>query len=305
MATSGNSRPSATYSKNDKYEGFFIKTLTASEGALAENVAVYYRTISRGKSLTYNGYERFAPVAITASADVAVPFIAEPSTDATKADSYCYSSDMSADGTKTKPNTANPYKSKVRIYYFDSAGTPHVVGGVEIDWEIKKRDLEASFSTSGERVYGKDRTESGDGTAKHDITLKISNIAPNGGANPALTITVKDKNNNSTVFTFNGTSMTSTTNNGITIVGAGITNVCENKWDASDSLYNVTEPSEKQTYEFSCAIDFQNAKEYTVEISLPNTSAELYNITGDTTKGFNVKPAIIDNKRQRNGLRYV
>ncbi len=293
MATSGNSRPSATYSKNDKYEGFFIKTLTASEDSLAQNVAVYYRTISRGKSLTYNGYERFAPVAITASADVAVPFIAEPSTDATKADSYCYSSDMSADGTKTKPNTTDPYKSKVKIYYFDSAGTPHVVGGVEIDWEIKKRDLEASFSTSGERVYGKDRTESGDGTAKHDITLKISNIAPNGGAKPALTITVKDKNNNSTVFTFNGTSMTSTTNNGISIVGAGITNVCENKWDASDSLYNVTEPSEKQTYEFSCAIDFQNAKEYTVEISLPNTSAELYNITGDTTKGFNVKPAIL------------
>lgn len=293
MATSGNSRPSATYSKNDKYEGFFIKTLTASEDSLAQNVAVYYRTISRGKSLTYNGYERFAPVAITASADVAVPFIAKPSTDATKADSYCYSSDMSADSTKTKPNTANPYKSKVKIFYFDSAGTPHVVGGVEIDWEIKKRDLEASFSTSGERVYGKDRTESGDGTAKHDITLKISNIAPNGGANPALTITVKDKNNNSTVFTFNGTSMTSTTNNGITIVGAGITNVCENKWDASDSLYNVTEPSEKQTYEFSCAIDFQNAKEYTVELSLPNTSAELYNITGDTTKGFNVKPATL------------
>lgn len=289
MATSGNSRPSATYSSGK----FFIKTLTASEGALAQNVAVYYRTISRGKSLTYNGYERFAPVAITASADVAVPFIAEPSTDATKADSYCYSSDMSADSTKTKPNTANPYKSKVKIFYFDSAGTPHVVGGVEIDWEIKKRDLEASFSTSGERVYGKDRTESGDGTAKHDITLKISNIAPNGGAKPALTITVKDKNNNSTVFTFNGTSMTSTTNNGISIVGAGITNVCENKWDASDSLYNVTEPSEKQTYEFSCAIDFQNAKEYTVEISLPNTSAELYNITGDTTKGFNVKPATL------------
>ena len=289
MATSGNSRPSATYSSGK----FFIKTLTASEGALAQNVAVYYRTISRGKSLTYNGYERFAPVAITASADVAVPFIAEPSEDATKADSYCYSSDMSADSTKTKPNTANPYKSKVKIYYFDSAGTPHVVGGVEIDWEIKKRDLEASFSTSGERVYGKDRTESGDGTAKHDITLKISNIAPNGGAKPALTITVKDKNNNSTVFTFNGTSMTSTTNNGISIVGAGITNVCENKWDASDSLYNVTEPSEEQTYEFSCAIDFQNAKEYTVEISLPNTSAELYNITGDTTKGFNVKPATL------------
>lgn len=289
MATSGNSRPSATYSSGK----FFITTLTASEGALAENVAVYYRTISRGKSLTYNGYERFAPVAITASADVAVPFIAEPSTDATKADSYCYSSDMSADSTKTKPNTANPYKSKVKIYYFDSAGTPHVVGGVEIDWEIKKRDLEASFSTSGERVYGKDRTESGDGTAKHDITLKISNIAPNGGANPALTITVKDKNNISTVFTFNGTSMTSTTNNGISIVGAGITNVCENRWDASDSLYNVTEPSEKQTYEFSCAIDFQNAKEYTVELALPNTSAELYNITGDTTKGFNVKPATL------------
>ena len=288
MATSGNSRPSATYSDGL----FFIKTLTANEDALAENVAVYYRTISRGKSLTYNGYARFAPVGITASEGDEVPFVENPTTGTP--DTYCYSSDTSADSTKTDPNEAGkPYKSKVKIYYFDSEGTPHVVGGVEIDWEIKKRDLEASFSDSGERVYGVDRAESSDGTAKHDVTLKISNIAPNKGSDLSLIITIRDKDNNATTFTLSKNSMTPEAINGISIVGAGITNLCENKWDVNDSLYNVTEPSEKQTYEFSCAIDFQNAKEYTIEISLSNASTALYNLTGDTTKGFNVKPATL------------
>ena len=286
MATSGNSRPSATYSSGK----FFIKTLTVSEDSLAQNVAVYYRTISRGKTLTYNGYDRFAPVGITASEGDEVPFIKEPSTDTTKADSYCYSSDMSADSIKAEPGT---FKSKVKIYYFDSEGTPHVVGGVEIDWEIKKRDLEAKFSDSGERVYGVDRTESGDGTAKHDVTLKISNIAPNKGSDLSLIITIKDKNNNATTFTLGKNSMNPEAINGISVVGAGITNLCENKWDASDSLFNAEEPNEAQTYEFSCAIDFQNAKEYTIEISLSNASAELYNLTGDTTKEFKVTPATL------------
>ncbi len=295
MATSGNSRPSATFD-NSK---FYIKTLTVNENTaadgdttgdteekLAGNVAVYYRTISRGKSLTYNGNTRYAPVAITASGDTAVPFIATPSTDATKADSYCYSSDTSTVGTNTVPGT---FESNVKIYYFDSVGTPHVVGGVAIDWEIKKRDLEAEFSKGTQRTYGEDRKETGNDADKHDVTLTVSNIAPNQGANPALTITVTDKNGNSTVFTFNGMSMSPTSSNGITIVGAGITNMCENKWDASDSLYNVTEPSEKQTYEFSCAIDFQNAAEYTITASLSTTSAALYNI-GTSTTTFSVKP---------------
>lgn len=291
MATSGNSRPSATYSSGK----FFIKTLTASEGALAENVAVYYRTISRGKSLTYNGYARFAPVAITASADVAVPFIAEPSEDATKADSYCYSSDTSADSTKTDPNEAGkPYKSKVRIYYFDSAGTPHVVGGVEIDWEIRKRDLEAEVSKSTDRIYGQNRQES-DGNIAHDVMLKISNIAPGGGSQPGFAINIKYKKGNDTLtqtFTFNGVSVTTGTLDGISIVGAGITSSSTNKWETADSLYNVNEVAEEQTYEFSCYIDFVNAYEYEIEVLLSDSSQKLYTLSNAKTT-FTVKPATL------------
>lgn len=290
MATSGESRPSATYSSGK----FFIKTLTSNEEALAKNVAVYYRTISRGKTLTYNGYARYAPVAITASADVAVPFIAKPSPDTTKADSYCYSSDMLAD-TKTVPNEAGkPYKSKVKIYYFDSAGTPHVVGGVEIDWEIKKRDLEAEVSKSTERTYGQNRQES-DGNIAHDVMLKISNIAPGGGSQPGFAINIKYKKGNDTLtqtFTFNGVSVTTGTLDGISIVGAGITLSSTNKWETADSLYNVNEVEETQTYEFSCYIDFVNAYEYEIEVLLSDSSQKLYTLSNAKTT-FTVKPATL------------
>lgn len=271
MATSGNSRPSATYSSGK----FFIKTLTASEGALAQNVAVYYRTISRGKSLTYNGYERFAPVAITASADVAVPFIAEPSTDATKADSYCYSSDMSADGTKTKPNTANPYKSKVKIFYFDSAGTPHVVGGVEIDWEIKKRDLEASLSVpSGTLTYG---------DPDINAVLTVENIAPTDGNGYGedgyirFDIIIKDADGNEIAkFTWNGNGFTNqladgtVVSNNVTVSAGGF--ATGNKLSGDDLLFNVEDIAnlDTDTRTFSCRINFKDAKTYKVSVETPN-----------------------------------
>lgn len=271
MATSGNSRPSATYSSGK----FFIKTLTASEGALAENVAVYYRTISRGKSLTYNGYERFAPVAITASADVAVPFIAKPSTDATKADSYCYSSDMSADGTKTKPNTANPYKSKVKIFYFDSAGTPHVVGGVEIDWEIKKRDLEASLSVpSGTLTYG---------DPDINAVLTVENIAPTDGNGYGedgyirFDIIIKDADGNEIAkFTWNGNGFTNqladgtVVSNNVTVSAGGF--ATGNKLSGDDLLFNVEDIAnlDTDTRTFSCRINFKDAKTYKVSVETPN-----------------------------------
>lgn len=288
MATSGNSRPSATYSKNDKYEGFFIKTLTVNnntatddnttaddEEKLAGNVAVYYRTISRGKSLTYNGYERFAPVAITASADVAVPFIETPSEDATKADSYCYSSDMSADSTKTKPNTANPYKSKVKIYYFDSEGTPHVVGGVEIDWEIKKRDLEASLSVpSGTLTYG---------DPDINAVLTVENIAPTDGNGYGedgyirFDIIIKDADGNEIAkFTWNGNGFTNqladgtVVSNNVTVSAGGFE--IGNKLSGDDLLFNVEDIAnlDTDTRTFSCRINFKDAKTYKVSVETPN-----------------------------------
>lgn len=299
MATSGNSRPSATYSSGK----FFIKTLTASEDSLAKNVAVYYRTISRGKSLTYNGYARFAPVAITASAGVAVPFIPEPvQADMEKADSYCYSSDTLAGSTQTIPNTTNPYKSKVKIYYFDSVGTPHVVGGVEIDWEIKKRDLEASLSVpSGTLTYG---------DPDINAVLTVENIAPadgNGyGADGYISfdIIIKDADGNEIAkFTWNGNGFTNQSADGkvvssnVTVSDGGFE--IGNKLSGDDLLFNVEDIAnlDTDTRTFSCRINFKDAKTYKVSVETPNMDGK-YNpspIVEDQT--ITVNPATLTLKR--------
>ena len=270
MATSGNSRPSATYSSGL----FFIKTLTANEDALAENVAVYYRTISRGKSLTYNGYARFAPVGITASEGDEVPFVENPTTGTP--DTYCYSSDTSADSTKTDPNEASkPYKSKVKIYYFDSAGTPHVVGGVEIDWEIKKRDLEASLSVpTGKLTYG---------DPDIDAVLTIENIAPIDGnnlgkaGNIRFDIVIKDEDGNEIAkFTWNGAGFDDQSADGKVVsnnitVSNGYFGIGSNL-GGDDLLFNVDDVDtlDLATRTFSCSINFKDAKTYKVSVVTPN-----------------------------------
>ena len=295
MATSGNSRPSATYSSGK----FFIKTLTASEDSLAQNVAVYYRTISRGKTLTYNGYDRFAPVGITASEGDEVPFIKEPSTDTTKADSYCYSSDMSADSIKAEPGT---FKSKVKIYYFDSEGTPHVVGGVEIDWEIKKRDLEASLSVpSGTLTYG---------DPDIDAVLTIENIAPIDGNNLGIAgnirfeIVIKDEDGKEIAkFTWNGTEFVGQSadgkvvSNNITVSNGGFG--IGSNLSGDDLLFNVEDIDtlDLATRTFSCSINFKDAKTYKISVVTPNMD-DKYNpspIVEDQT--ITVNPATLTLRR--------
>ncbi len=301
MATSGDSRPSATFD-NSK---FYIETLTAKEGALAKNVAVYYRTISRGKSLTYNGYERYAPVAITASGAAAVPFIETPTGDTTKADSYCYSSDTSSDGTKNEPGT---FKSQVKIYYFDSAGTPHVVGGVKIDWEIKKRDLEATLSVpSGTLTYG---------DPDIDADLTIENIAPSdsnglGEGYINFNIVIKDAEDNEIAkFTWNGTGFANQSTDGkvvsnnITVSAGGFAN--GNKLSGDDLLFNVEDIAnlDTDTRTFSCRINFKDAKTYKVSVETPNMD-DRYNpspILQDQT--IVVKPAELTLKRTTDASDY-
>lgn len=297
MATSGNSRPSATYSSNK----FFIKTLTADEDSLAENVAVYYRTISRGKTLTYNGYARFAPVGITASEGDEVPFVENPTTGTP--DTYCYSSDTSADSTKTDPNEAGkPYKSKVKIYYFDSDGTPHVVGGVEIDWEIKKRDLEASLSVpSGTLTYG---------DPDIDAVLTIENIAPVDGnnlgnaGNIRFEIVIKDEDGNEIAkFTWNGSGFVGQSADGKVVsnnitVSNGDFGIGSNL-SGDDLLFNVEDIDalDLATRTFSCSINFKDAKTYKVSVVTPNMDNK-YNpspIVEDQT--ITVNPATLTLRR--------
>lgn len=297
MATSGNSRPSATYSSNK----FFIKTLTADEDSLAENVAVYYRTISRGKTLTYNGYARFAPVGITASEGDEVPFVENPTTGTP--DTYCYSSDTSADSTKTNPNEAGkPYKSKVKIYYFDSDGTPHVVGGVEIDWEIKKRDLEASLSVpSGTLTYG---------DPDIDAVLTIENIAPVDGnnlgnsGNIRFEIVIKDEDGNEIAkFTWNGSGFVGQSADGKVVsnnitVSNGDFGIGSNL-SGDDLLFNVEDIDalDLATRTFSCSINFKDAKTYKVSVVTPNMDNK-YNpspIVEDQT--ITVNPATLTLRR--------
>ena len=290
MATSGKSRPSATNQGNK----FYIQTLTTNADALAENVAVYYRTISKGKALTFNGYLRYAPVGITASEGETVSYIKNPETATGKPNSYCYSADTTTaggqgtDGAQTNPGS---FHSQVNIYYFDSEGKPHVVGGVAIGWTINKRDLTAEFTANTDRTYGEDRKQEGDGTVKHDMKLVVGNIAPEAGKNAGIVITISSDNESYT-FTWDGTSFDKTSAGGIVISAAGMTDPgATNGWDASDSLYNVTEPDDKQTKDFSCFIDFTNAKTYTISVTTTATSGAQYTL--DKTTNFSVKQATL------------
>lgn len=290
MATSGKSRPSATNQDNK----FYIQTLTTNADALAENVAVYYRTISKGKALTFNGYLRYAPVGITASEGETVSYIKNPETATGKPNSYCYSADTTTaggqgtDGAQTNPGS---FHSQVNIYYFDSEGKPHVVGGVAIGWTINKRDLTAEFTANMDRTYGEDRKQEGDGTVKHDMKLVVGNIAPEAGKNAGIVITISSDNESYT-FTWDGTRFDKTSAGGIVISAAGMTDPgATNGWDASDSLYNVTEPDDKQTKDFSCFIDFTNAKTYTISVTTTATSGAQYTL--DKTTNFSVKQATL------------
>lgn len=290
MATSGKSRPSATNQGNK----FYIQTLTTNADALAENVAVYYRTISKGKALTFNGYLRYAPVGITASEGETVSYIKNPETATGKPNSYCYSADTTTaggqgtDGAQTNPGS---FHSQVNIYYFDSEGKPHVVGGVAIGWTINKRDLTAEFTANTDRTYGEDRKQEGDGTVKHDMKLVVGNIAPEAGKNAGIVITISSDNESYT-FTWDGTRFDKTSAGGIVISAAGMTDPgATNGWDASDSLYNVTEPDDKQTKDFSCFIDFTNAKTYTISVTTTATFGAQYTL--DKTTNFSVKQATL------------
>ena len=290
MATSGKSRPSATNQGNK----FYIQTLTTNADALAENVAVYYRTISKGKALTFNGYLRYAPVGITASEGETVSCIKNPETATGKPNSYCYSADTTTaggqgtDGAQTNPGS---FHSQVNIYYFDSEGKPHVVGGVAIGWTINKRDLTAEFTANHDRTYGEDRKQEGDGTVKHDMKLVVGNIAPEAGKNAGIVITISSDNESYT-FTWDGTRFDKTSAGGIVISAEGMTDPgATNGWDASDSLYNVTEPDDKQTKDFSCFIDFTNAKTYTISVTTTATSGAQYTL--DKTTNFSVKQATL------------
>lgn len=290
MATSGKSRPSATNQGNK----FYIQTLTTNADALAENVAVYYRTISKGKALTFNGYLRYAPVGITASEGETVSYIKNPETATGKPNSYCYSADTTTaggqgtDGAQTNPGS---FHSQVNIYYFDSEGKPHVVGGVAIGWTINKRDLTAEFTANTDRTYGEDRKQEGDGTVKHDMKLVVGNIAPEAGKNAGIVITISSDNESYT-FTWDGTRFDKTSAGGIVISAAGMTDPgATNGWDASDSLYNVDNPADKQTKDFSCFIDFTNAKTYTISVTTTATSGAQYTL--DKTTNFSVKQATL------------
>lgn len=291
MATSGQSRPTATYSTNK----FFIQVLTTTttQAELAQNVAIYYRTISKGKTLTYNGYLRYAPVGITVDDGKTVPYVQTPQQDAAKKDSYCYSADTTTGGNATGGAQIDPgnYESAVKIYYYDKDGKPYVVGGVSIKWEIKARQLSADIKSDPYRVYGDNRNQD-DG---HDMKVVISNIAPGAGTPPQFVITVTDKSSNPNVVTtveYNGNTL-SETKNGITLTATSVGNSSNNEWEASDNLYNVEEPTDKNTKDVLFYIDFTNAKTYEVSVAMEQGDW-IKRYTLDAKKDFSVNPAPLD-----------
>ena len=123
------------------------------------------------------------------------------------------------------------------------------------------------------------------------MKLVVGNIAPEAGKNAGIVITISSDNESYT-FTWDGTRFDKTSAGGIVISAEGMTDPgATNGWDASDSLYNVTEPDDKQTKDFSCFIDFTNAKTYTISVTTTATSGAQYTL--DKTTNFSVKQATL------------
>lgn len=289
--------PTVVYDEQNKLYHISVKTnseITGKDQQKAENVAVFYRSVSSAKeALTYNGYLRNAITGLDGVELYATP-IADNTTPTIKGkeNKYIYTATTSIidNGTTTTLTEAqsnpNIYTSEVKIYYVDENGVARLVGGnSELNWEIKARDLEVTFEKNTERTYGADEGNT------VDMKVSINNIAPKRGLEVRLKITVTF-GDESVAFQWNGTDFDNPTEaHGITIKTKSLTsNGTLDKKDKDSTSEDITD---ENTYQLICELFFKQAKKYSVTVSDESKPKACYNINNPTAD-FLVKPAKLD-----------
>ena len=156
IASSGTVKPTAQHGTGADENKFFIRVEAGSKDKVAGNVAVYYRSIAMGSALTYNGYERYAPISLSndITYDVSVSENNNDNNDdnTDKKNLYFYNT---VNKDATTPRIPNTYYTTVYVYYFDDNCKAYVVGGIdEGAWKINARQLTFKATDVTGKKYG-------------------------------------------------------------------------------------------------------------------------------------------------------
>ena len=262
IASSGESRPTA---KSDGGK-FYIQINTvnvdnAKESAkLAKNVAVYYRSIAMGSALTYNGYNRYAPISLQKDIK-SEPGIKDGDSAPAKKNTYAYTTELVEPQTVAK--TVGTYKSNVFVYYYDDTGTAYNVGGItQGAWKIKQRVLTMSTEGTTSATYGDDNIATTvyiDNIVSEDINKLEFVLSVTGSENVTIKYGVHDWSNN-----------------GVSI--ALVSSDASKSLSGSDANFN-TDTIDKNTYKLKFTVSFTNAKKYSLSVALKdNELAKNYSL---------------------------
>lgn len=295
---------------DDTRNGYFISVKTNDQDAAgnkrqAQNVAVFYRKITKGSDLTYNGYARNAVVGMDGVGLLEQTPDETTVYDETYRNKYFYTTSTSVDGTTatTAMSDPNTYKSTIKIYFFDGKGKARIVGGIDdLEWTIKARELSATFKVATNRKYGEDSNGS-EGENKYDMFVSISNIAPNRGKQVPIKLDVSVGNDIVVTFTWNGTVFKpSKAGSGITLSSSGM--IPSEAMKDSDTMFIAEEQIDGlNTQVLNCYLVFTEAKAYTVTINTSDVVAKpRYTIKNEEATGnFTVSPAELRLERTSGG----
>ena len=269
IASSGKTKPTSV----NHADKFFIQ----AEGGVSQNVAVYYRSIAMGSALTYNGYERYAPITLQNditynSGSTNDPLITDGTVDTERKNKYFYNTQ----NVEAETKEYGTYHSTVSVYYFDDEGKAYAVGGIDNGvWRINKRKL--SFTQTGmdtHYTYG-EKYETGDGeNGGIRTTLTVENIvAPDQSTfNFEISITAGDSKNTELATirwtSSNGNPIVTITENTTQIsVSTPYWTEVKNSKSESDKKYTVGNASNGKAYGATFVVTYKMAKTYNVKIS--------------------------------------
>lgn len=303
VATSGEVRPTIEYGNvENNVKGYLISVNTVKNGGSATtagNVAVFYRKITKGEDLVYNGYKRNPIIGLDDVGSYNGVITLDNNGEATVSDyaeQYIYTattitkdSDNNVETVFEKPSDPGTYTPTIKIFYVDASGKARLVGGhLGLAWTIKTRELTATFSSESQRTYGDKQDEEG----SVDKTITITNIAPNFGKTVPIQVTVS-AGEESTTFTWKGSAATKT-ENGITLTFDALSagEPLSEKDKSATSAEDLA--SDSNTYTLVCKIFFKEAKSYSIVVSDGSTTTSRYTVTFDKTKSeFKVTPATL------------
>lgn len=285
IASSGESRPTAI---NDGGK-FYIQINTVDVGnekesaKLAKNVAVYYRSIAMGSALTYNGYNRYAPISLQKDIK-SEPGITDGNVDLTKKNSYAYTTEL-VDAQVAK--TVGTYKSNVFVYYYDDTGTAYKVGGItQGAWKIKQRTLTFNATSVNNKTYGDKDIES---------KVTIQNVAPNDRDAITFVLSIKGVDTPITISDLKaGKSYFAKDYQGIEITL--VTASQDGSLSGADANFIAETITDKSTYKIEFNIKFTNAKKYEISTSLAEGLSKTNYVMSNSNQNVEVKKRGIDVK---------